>query len=171
MSDRQGTACQRRRAAGIAVALALAGSAGAHATHGDRPQLPPPGHAQVLVRLVWPRGEKDPIPSGRVPLEDVALHRAGAAPGEGWVTLPRARPEFSAQELEGGQVWVANFPVQAGDFDRLRLGSAEGSQVPLTLWLKPGQWVTVSVEVGFRPRRGEAPARLYLKRARILTTQ
>ncbi len=111
------------------------------------------------------------MPTGRVPLEDVALHRAGAAPGDGWVTLPRGRPEFSAQELEGGQVWAANFPVQAGDFDRLRLGSGEGSQVPLSLFLKPGQWVTVSLEVGFRPQRTGAPLRLVLKRARILSAQ
>jgi len=123
------------------------------------------------VRLVWPRGEKGTIPSGKVPLEDVALRRAGAASGQGWVTLPRARPEFSAQELEGGQVWVANFPVKAGDFDRLRLGSGEGSQVPVNLGLKSGQWVTVSLEVGFRPPRRDAPLQLYLKRARILTAQ
>jgi hypothetical protein len=101
----------------------------------------------------------------------VALHRAGAPSGEGWVALPRARPEFSARELEDGQVWVANFPVPAGDFDRLRLGSREGSQVPLKLWLKPGQWVTVLVEVGFHPQRRDAPLRLVLRRARILSAQ
>jgi hypothetical protein len=123
------------------------------------------------VRLVLPRGERGAIPSGRVPLEDVGLHRAGAPSGDGWVTLPRGRPEFSAQELEKGQVWVANFPVQVGDFDRLRLGSGEGSQVRLNLGLKPGQWVTVSLEVGFHPARTGAPLRLVLKRARILTAQ
>lgn len=152
----------------LVIAAIIMGGTEAPAGHGDPPPPPPPGHGKVLVRLVWPRGERTAIPNGQVPLQGVELHRGGAAEREGWTQLPPIRPEFSAQELNGGQVWVADMAVKAGEFDRVRMGGTPESGIPFALRVTDGQWIIVTLEVGFQPGRAGAPLRLELKRARIM---
>ena len=159
------TGRRRRRASGFAVAVALIGAAAADGSHSTPPPPPPPGHGQILVRVVRSPGDAAPIPEGEVKLDTVELHRAGAGPDEGWVPLPPLRPAFATVELMGGQVWVANAAVAAGQFDRVRMGARGGAPIPLALRLVSGQWTTLTLDV--RVIAGRGPLQIELRRARV----
>ena len=152
-------------AAGLAVLGLLLGATMAHASHSTPPPPLPDGHAGVVVRLVWLPGPGEPVLDGQVGVETIELHRKGAASGESWVSLPLLRSEFSSKELIGGQVWVANAPVAAGEFDQVRLGSGARSQVSIPMRLVPGQWTIVTLYTAFQKARARGPLRLELKRA------
>ncbi len=111
------------------------------------------------------------MPGGEVMLDGVDLHRAGAGLEEGWVRLPPLRPTFSTAELISGQVWVANGPVAAGQFDRIRLAPGRGGTVPLALHVAAGQWTTLSLEVRVQQAPGRGGLHLELRRARTLSAQ
>jgi len=112
----------------VALVIHLAASA-VFPSHISPPPPPPPGHGQLLVRLVRPGGEQGRLPEGQVPVEAIGLHRAGAPAGE-WVRLPLIRTEFCPQELLGGQVWVADVLLPAGEYDQIRVHVGGRSQVP-----------------------------------------
>ena len=155
---------RRLRVAGLAVVVVvLLGTGLALPGHNTPPPPLPEGHGWVLVRLLRTPGEREAVPNGQVPLEAVAVHRAGAGQGEQWVPLPVLRPEFSARELESGQVWLATAAILAGVFDRIRLGAAE---VPIAVRLLPGESIIVSLEVSVEVGRAAGPPRLRLKRVR-----
>jgi hypothetical protein len=124
-----------------------------------------------LVRVVRSPGDSAAIPEGEVKLDAVELHRAGAGPEEGWVRLPPLRPAFSTAELMGGQVWVANAAVAAGQFDRIRMGPRGGGSIPVALHLASGQWTTLTLEVRVQAGPARGAVHLELRRARVLSAQ
>jgi hypothetical protein len=105
------------------------------------------------------------MPEGQARLEAIELHRAEATPGE-WVRLPLVRSEFAPGELLGGQVWVADVPLLAGEFDQVRIHAGGGSQMPVALSLISGKWSILSLEVGFQSERARGTMRITLSRAR-----
>jgi hypothetical protein len=118
----------------------------------------------LLVRLVRPAGERGGFPDGQVRVEGIELHRAGTA-ADTWVPLPLVRAEFAPAELEGGQVWLVDVPLPAGDFDQVRVTAAGKSQVSIALRLVAGKWSILSLEVGFQVNPSPPGLRVTLKRA------
>jgi hypothetical protein len=98
-------------------------------------------------------------------VEAIELHRAGAAAGA-WVRLPLVRTEFAPAELLGGQVWVVDVPLPAGEYDQIRVHAGGRSQVPVDLSLIPGKWSILSLEAGFVSGRGQGALRLGVSRPR-----
>jgi hypothetical protein len=98
-------------------------------------------------------------------VETIELHRAGT-PANTWVPLPLVRTEFSPAELQGGQVWIVDVPLPAGEFDQVRVSAGGRSQISVALRLLPGKWSILSLEVGFPPGRGQGPPRLTVNQAR-----
>ena len=156
------------QAAGLAVLGVLLVTSVASPFH--RAPLPamPAEYGGMLVRLVWLLGPGEPVPEGRVKIEAVELHRTDVARGESWINLPLLRQELSSRELIGGQVWVVNAPVAAGEFDQVRLRAGVGSQVPIALRLPRGQWNIVTLEVDLQPAPASGLLRLELRRAHTL---
>jgi hypothetical protein len=98
-------------------------------------------------------------------MEAVELHRAGTAAGT-WVRLPLVRTEFAPAELLGGQVWVADVPLLAGEFDQVRVLAGGGLQMPVALRLISGKWSILTLEVSFQSERGRGTMGITLSRAR-----
>ncbi len=119
----------------------------------------------MLVRLVRPAGERGGFPDGQVRVESIELHRAGTAAGA-WVRLALVRAEFAPAELEGGQVWLVDVPLPAGEFDQVRVSAGGRSQISIALRLISGKWSILSLEVGFKSDRGRGTLRLTLSHAR-----
>ncbi len=155
------------RATALALAVHLLDAVEASASHGTPPPPPPPGHGQLLVRIVRPAGESGGLPDGQVGVEVVELHRAGARLGE-WVRLPLVRTKFAPAELQGGQVWLADVPLPAAEYDQVRVETAGRSQIAISVALRllPGKWSILSLEVGFHSGRGEGALWLTVIRAR-----
>jgi hypothetical protein len=98
-------------------------------------------------------------------VEAIELHRAGTAAGA-WVRLPLVRADFAPAELLGGQVWLVDVPLPAGDFDQVRVSAGGRSQLSTALRLISGKWSILSLEAGFQPGRGQGPPRLTVSQAR-----
>ena len=154
----------RLQVAALALAILLLGVREGGSSHSTPPPPPPPGHGQLLVRLVLPAGERGRLPDGQVRVEAIELHRAGTAAGA-WVRLPLVRPEFAPAELLGGQVWVVDVPLPAGEYDQIRVHAGGRSQVPVALSLLAGKWSILSLEVGFQAGPTPPGLRLTLRRA------
>jgi len=155
------------RAAALALTLLLLDAVEATASHGTPPPPPPPGHGQLLVRLVRPAGESGGLPDGQVGVEAVELHRAGARLDE-WVRLPLVRTKFAPAELQGGQVWLADVPLPAAEYDQVRVETGGRSQIAISIALRllPGKWTILSLEVGFQPGRWQGTLRLTVNQTR-----
>lgn len=164
MSMKRRVTIWRLRASALALALLLLGAVEGSASHSTPPPPPPPGHGQLLVRLVLPAGEPGALPDGQVRVEAIELHRAGTAAG-GWVRLPLVRAEFAPAELLGGQVWLVDVPLPAGEYDQIRVHAGGRSQVPVGLSLTSGKWSILSLEAGFQANPSPPGLRLTLRRA------
>jgi hypothetical protein len=151
----------------LALAILLLGAREGRPSHSTPPPPPPPGHGQLLVRLVLPAGERGGLPDGQVRVEAIELHRAGTA-ASAWVPLTLVRTEFAPMELQGGQVWLVDVPLPAGEYDQLRVVTADRSEVAVSVALRllPGKWSILSLEVGFQPARGQGTPRLTVSRPR-----
>ena len=124
----------RLQVAALALAIILLGVREGGSSHSTPPPPPPPGHGQLLVRLVLPAGERGGLPDGQVRVEAIELHRAGTAAGA-WVRIPQVRTEFAPAELLGGQVWVADVPLPAGEYDQIRTYAGGRSSLSVALRL------------------------------------
>jgi len=149
----------------LAVAAILVCLQAAYPFHGPAPKPLPPGHGQLMIRLVGAPSDPGPMPEGQVRIEGLEVHRKGSAPGT-WERLPLLRTEFAPLELLGGQVWLVDVPLPAGEFDQVRMGTGRRSQISVALRLLPGKWSILSLEVRFQATKaGESP-RLALSGAR-----
>jgi len=92
------------------------------------------------------------------------LHRTGTAAHD-WMRLSLVRVEFSPRELLGGQVWVADVPLPAGEFDQIRVHAGGWSTLSIALGLIEGRWSILSLEVGFHLSSTASLLRLMLRRA------
>ncbi len=156
------------RVHGLAAVLMLLGSQPVHPSHGTPTPPPPPGHGQVIIRLALGLEGGEAAPEGQIGVQGLALRRAGAA-GEGnWVPLPLIWSQFSTRELSLGVIWIADAPVPAGEFDRIRLDAGGKSDAPLGLRLAMGQHAVLILKVGVQVGARQGPLRLTLKGAQIL---
>ena len=156
---------RHRQPARLLFVAALLAATSAYPSHSTPPPPPPPGQGQLLVRLVLSAGERGGLPDGQVRMEAIELHRAGAAAGT-WVRLPLVRAEFAPAELLGGQVWVVDLPLPAGEYDQIRVHAGGRSQVPVVLSLISGKWSILSLEVGFQAGPTAPFLRLTLRTSR-----
>lgn len=165
MSMKRRVTSRQLRAIALALALLLFDAMEGSASHSTPPPPPPPGHGQLLVRLVRPADERGGFPDGQVRVEAIELLRAGTA-ADTWVHLPLVRTEFAPAELRGGQVWLVDVPLPAGEFDQVRVSGGGRSQISVALRLIPGKWSILSLEAGFESGRGRGALRLTVSQAR-----
>jgi len=165
MTRDAGSRPYRLQVAALALAIILLGVREGGSSHSTPPPPPPPGHGQLLVRLVLPAGERGGLPYGQVRVEAIELHRVGAAAST-WVRLPLVRTEFAPAELLGGQVWVVDVPLPAGEYDQIRVQAGGRSQIAVALSLISGKWSILSLEAGFESGRGQGALRLTVSRPR-----
>jgi len=149
----------------LAMAAILVCRQAAYPFHGPPPKPPPPGHGQLLVRLVSAPSDQGSMPEGQVRIEGLELHRNGAPP-DTWERLPLLRTEFAPLELMGGQVWLVDVPLPAGEFDQIRMVTGRRSQLNVAVRLLPGKWSILSLEVRFQATRARESPRLVLSGAR-----
>ena len=155
----------RLQVAALALAILLLGVREGRSSDSTPPPPPPPGHGQLLVRLVLPAGERGGLPDGQVRVEAIELHRAGTAAGA-WVRLPLVRTEFAPAELLGGQVWVVDVPLPAGEYDQIRTNAGGRSALSIALRLTEQRWSILSLEVGFQAGPTPPFLRLTLRSSR-----
>ena len=154
-----------RQPTSLLFVAALLAATPAYPSHSTPPPPPPPGHGQLLVRLVLPAGERGGLPDGQVRVEAIELHRAGTAAGA-WVRIPQVRTEFAPAELLGGQVWVADVPLPAGEYDQIRTYAGGRSSLSVALRLIEQRWSILSLEVGFQAGPTPPFLRLTLRSSR-----